>query len=101
MRSKDVAPRVEKLYKLDERNVDSDKRLLLAYWETYNGLVLTNTQKIAFMSADPAESITRAGRSLRSTGEYTADESVEAQRFVNYKVERDAHGEIVAVAYYE
>ena len=100
-RAKDVAPHVEYFYKQDQKYINSDKRLLLAYWERYNGLILSDSQKLAFMQADTAESITRAARDLRSTGKYTASEEVEKERYGRYIIEKNDHGEMVTVFRYE
>lgn len=61
---------------------DSDKKLLLAYWEQ-QGLCLNQSQRERFMThCTVAESITRARRNLRPL--YPASEQVESERFNKY-----------------
>lgn len=68
---------------------DSDKKLLLAYWET-QGLELTSRQKITFMTnCDIAESITRARRELKK--DYPASPKVDKQRFEQFKQYRQEY----------
>jgi hypothetical protein len=84
----DVSKRVEDLllhgYKTasPQRLRDSDKALLLAFWEL-DGLYLTNEQKRVFMSCGVAESITRARRDLKK--KYPASEAVDQARFDKYQ----------------
>ena len=73
-----VLNRVENLLKYMPSLRDSDKKLLLAYWER-QGLVLTPEQTEKFMDCTVAESITRARRALR--GKYPASEKIEQHRF--------------------
>lgn len=61
---------------------DSDKKLLLAYWER-EGLYLTEQQRQTFMNCTPAESITRARRTLKA--KYPASEAVDKARFHRFK----------------
>lgn len=90
-RSKDVKPKVEIIYKLDQKYIDSTKFTLLKYWERFDGFILTDDQKEAFMRLTPAESILRAARTLREKEGYIATEVVEKQRFKDFKTERDDH----------
>lgn len=83
-----VHDRVEKLLS-NARLRDSDKLLLLEFWEG-EGLYLTDAQKQAFMNCTPAESITRARRSLRS--KYPGSEKVEEERFNKFKEYLDEYG---------
>jgi hypothetical protein len=93
MRSKDVAPHVEKIMQEGQEYRDSDKKLLIRYWELYNGFYMTEAQKIAFMNLTPAESITRAARDLRPF--YPATPKVTEQRYDNFKREVMDHGQDV------
>lgn len=61
---------------------DNDKALLLACWQE-DGLILTHEQKIAFMRATTAESITRARRALKDR--YPASPSADRARFKKFK----------------
>lgn len=61
---------------------DNDRALLLACWEQ-NGLYLNDEQKVAFMNATAAESITRARRALKDR--YPASEKADTARFKKYK----------------
>lgn len=67
---------------------DSDKRLLIAFWET-EGLYLTAEQKHKFMNVTPAESITRARRDLKA--DYPASEKVDQERFEKFKSARQEY----------
>lgn len=67
---------------------DSDKRLLMAFWET-EGLKLTPEQRAVFMSCTPAESITRQRRILKE--KYPASQKIDNKRFekfIDYKYNR-------------
>lgn len=79
--SKHVSKKVQWLLQQHQLYRDSDKRLLLAYWET-EGLKLTPEQRAIFMGLTPAESITRARRILKAT--YPASEAVDNARFNKY-----------------
>ena len=72
---KKIANKVEMLYNADPTLVNSDKKLLLAFWQT-EGLVLTYEQEHKFMEVATPESITRAARTLRATGNYDIDNEV-------------------------
>lgn len=65
---------------------DSDKKLLLAFWES-EGLHLNGMQRAIFMGCTPAESITRARRALKV--KYPASKVVDDQRFELYKEMRN------------
>lgn len=67
---------------------DSDKRLLIAYWES-EGLQLTDFQKAMFMDCTPAESITRARRFLRD--KFPGSPKVEKARFERFEEEQRDH----------
>ncbi len=61
---------------------DSDKALLLAFWEV-QGFGLSDSQRRIFMDkCTTAESITRARRALKD--KYPASETVDNQRFEKY-----------------
>lgn len=72
---KKVSSKVEMLYKANPTLVNSDKKLLLAFWAT-EGLALSYEQERKFMDVTTAESITRSARNLRSTGDYDIDDKV-------------------------
>jgi len=61
---------------------DNDRALLLACWEQ-NGLYLNDEQKVAFMNATAAETITRARRALKDR--YPASPSADRARFKKFK----------------
>lgn len=95
MRSKSAEPGVERILKEDRKFRNSDKRLLLEYWERYDNLRLTPEQRALFMMATPASSITRARRELKV--KYPANEEVDRAREVRYVEERDDHGQPIIV----
>lgn len=73
-----VTERVEKLLVHLPRTRNSDKELLLEYWER-QGLVLSQSQRLTFLNlCTPAESITRARRLLRE--KYPGTPEVEQER---------------------
>ena len=78
-RSIKLEPKVRALLEQNEANRNSDKLLLLEFWEEHNGLVLSPQQRAIFMNAAPAESITRARRKLRD--EFPGTPEVEQGRF--------------------
>lgn len=89
----EVKTRVEHLlkhgYKTASGQVfrDSDKALLLAYWEQ-DGLYLNNEQKHVFMNyCGVSESITRARRALKA--DYPASKEVDDMRYDKFKDTRD------------
>lgn len=88
-KSKEVEPKVRALLELSEYNRSSDKLLLLEFWEAHCGLVFTTQQRALFMDAVPAESITRARRSLRA--EFPGSKEVEAKRYELFEEEQAAH----------
>ncbi len=88
-RSRKVEPKVKALLIQNKANRNSDKLLLLEFWEQNNGLILTPQQRAIFMDATPAESITRARRSLR--GEYPGSAKVEQGRFERFQEEQSDH----------
>lgn len=84
-----VNNKVERLLSNSTRLRDSDKLLLLEFWEG-EGLYLTSVQRDKFMNCTPAESITRARRSLRS--KYPGSDKVEEERFDKFREYRDQYG---------
>jgi hypothetical protein len=60
---------------------DNDRALLLACWEQ-NGLYLNDEQKVAFMNATAAESITRARRALKDR--YPASPEITEKRYKRF-----------------
>lgn len=74
--------RVERLLNWSQDYRDSDKKLMMAYWEL-EGLQLTSGQKKVFMACTPAETITRARRTLRA--KYPGSETVENERFKKFQ----------------
>lgn len=66
---------------LDEKpwTRDSDKELLLAYWES-EGLYLTAVQQEQFTNCTAAESITRQRRLIQASGEFPASGTVKQYR---------------------
>lgn len=95
MRSKLVEPKVERILKDDLKFRSSDRRLLLEYWERYDGLRLSPEQRAKFLQATPAESITRARRNLRD--KYPGDEQTEEARYGRFIEERMDNGEMVVI----
>lgn len=73
--------KVERLLEASQIYRDSDRKLLLAYWEK-EGLHLTDTQKDLFMGCTTAETITRARRALKN--KYPASDHVNEERFRKY-----------------
>lgn len=86
---KNVGRKVEQLLRDVPELRDSDKELLLAYWQN-EGLELSDIQKRKFMMCTTAESITRARRALRD--KYKGSETVEAARYTKYIEMRDEFG---------
>lgn len=84
-----VHDKVEHLLKTQPRLRNSDKELLLAFWED-QGLYFSDTQKKAIYACTPAESITRARRSLRA--QYPGEKKIEDDRFGKFKEFRDEYG---------
>jgi hypothetical protein len=72
-----VRDRTDTLLSENEELRNSDKKLLLAYWEQ-QGLTLNSIQKAQYMRCTPAESITRARRDLAY--KYPASEAVQKVR---------------------
>lgn len=64
-RQRQAHKKVKALYGLDSNLVNSDKRLLMRFWQS-EGLHLDQDQKERFMKCTPAGSITRAARFLRA-----------------------------------
>lgn len=60
---------------------DSDRALLMAFWEL-DGLYLNDEQKVAFMNATAAESITRARRALKDR--YPASPEITEKRYKRF-----------------
>ena len=74
--------RTEVLLSQDTSLRDSDKKLLLRFWED-EGFGLSENQKRIFLEkCTPAESITRARRALKDR--YPASEQVTEQRYDQY-----------------
>lgn len=93
-RSKMVEPRVRKLLQQDMDFRNSTKKLLIKYWEDYDGFFLSETQKAKFLSATPAESILRARRELKV--ELPPIEEVDAMNYENFKQELADHSNFEA-----
>jgi len=75
--------KVELVLRSDQRFRNSDKELLLFYWER-QGLVLTKEQRQIFLDkCTTAETITRARRALKD--KYPATEAIDNARFAKYK----------------
>ena len=75
--------RTEVLLSQDTSLRDSDKKLLLRFWED-EGFGLSESQKRVFLEkCTPAESITRARRALKDR--YPASEKVTEQRYDLYR----------------
>jgi hypothetical protein len=88
--SKKVQERTEILLKNMPQTRNSDKALLLEYWER-EGLVLTASQQLTFRNlCTPAESITRARRMLRD--KYPAETAVETERRKKEAAMRESKG---------
>lgn len=77
-----VIYRVENLLRADPSLRNSDKRLLLAYWEQ-QGLYLSEQQKDRFFKCTTPETITRARRLLKE--KYPSSLAVDDARFEKYK----------------
>lgn len=88
--AKKVTSRVERILKSSQKYRDSDKELLLAVWEE-EGLYFSETQKTAFKSCSPAESITRARRALKN--EYPASKEIDDARYELFKQTRDEYSQ--------
>lgn len=86
--SKVVKSKVRNLLAASEEYRNSDKKLLLAYWEG-EGLILDAEQQRAFLLCTPAETITRRRREMR--GEYPGNKDVEDRRYELYKEETLNH----------
>lgn len=84
---RNIDSKVKGLLKSNERYRNSDKELLLAFWET-EGLYLTEAQKMKFMGCTTAESITRARRKAKEEG-IVGDKKVEEARYQMFESERD------------
>jgi hypothetical protein len=77
-----IINRVQNILENLPETKDSDKKLLLAYWEQ-QGLCLNQTQRERFMTCTSAETITRARRALKPvTG--IGLTSVDVERFNKY-----------------
>lgn len=78
-----VIDRVENFLKANSIYRNSDKRLLLDYWEK-QGLVLTDEQRQIFYDrCTTAETITRARRALKD--KYPASAEVDKARYDRFK----------------
>lgn len=83
MRKNNVHVRTEWLLKNVPELRDSDKKLLMTYWEK-EGLLLTEAQKQIFLDkCTTAESITRARRALKE--EYPSSKKVDEQRYQKFQ----------------
>lgn len=80
-----VKNKVERLLREDKDLRSSDKKLLLAYWQT-EGLYLSHNQEKKFMDCTVAETITRARRMLRA--DYPGNEQVEEKRYEKFQSAR-------------
>lgn len=75
--------RVENLLKYMPELRNSDKKLLLAFWEK-EGLILSVDQKNKFMDCTCAESITRQRRKLKAI--YPASKEVTERRYEQFEL---------------
>jgi len=85
-----ASKKVEQLLADNPRLRDSDLALIGAYWAT-EGFVMTDEQKIKFMSLTTPETLTRIRRDLRS--KYPGSDAVEKQRFKKYEFYINKYGE--------
>ena len=83
---RNIDKRVERLLLADQSLRDSDKKLLLAFWES-EGLYLSQEQKDKFMNCTTAESITRARRKAKEKG-IKGSEQIEEKRYQLFEQER-------------
>lgn len=74
--------KIENILREDPRYRDSDRQLLLRYWES-QGLHLTSEQRYRFMRCTTAETITRARRALKH--KYPPSEAVDDYRFRKFQ----------------
>lgn len=88
---RNIDTKVKALLKSDERYRNSDKELLLAFWEK-EGLYLSKTQRDVFMNCTTAESITRARRKAKEEGILGSDQ-VEQKRYQLFEQERNERSE--------
>lgn len=88
---RNIDTKVKALLKSDERYRNSDKELLLAFWEK-EGLYLSKTQRDVFMNCTTAESITRARRKAKEEG-ILGDKKIEEARYKLFENERDYRAE--------
>ena len=77
-----VLDKVSWILRQGQKYRDSDKELLLAFWETER-LYLSDEQKAIFMRCTTAETITRARRALKD--HYPASQSVNEERYDKFK----------------
>lgn len=84
---RNIDTKVKALLKTDEKYRNSDKELLLAFWEK-EGLHLSKTQRDIFMNCTTAESITRARRKAKEEGILGSD-VIEKARYAMFQDERD------------
>ncbi len=86
---KRIEPLVERMLREQPELRNSDKKLLLAVWES-EGLHFSETQKRMFLDkCSIAESLTRARRNLRS--KYPGNEEVEDKRYEMFLDMRDEY----------
>lgn len=89
MRSKLVEPRAAKLLSESQELRNSTKKLMIRYWEQYDGFYLTDEQKKQFMSVTPPGSITRARRNLKAT--YPTSKETDDADYNRFKEELNDH----------
>lgn len=88
MKKNNVTTKTERLLNDYPILRNSDKKLLLTFWEK-EGLQLTSEQQRAFLDCTPAESITRARRALRN--KYPASPQIEKTRYGLAEQTRDQY----------
>ena len=86
--------RIRKLYTIYPELISSDRKLILTQWER-EGFFLTDEQKRKFMDITSADSITRAGRTLREKEGFKATPEVEEQRFKKFEEAHYSAGESI------
>lgn len=85
---------IRKLYTIYPELISSDKRLIIQAWER-EGFFLTDEQQRKFMDITSADSITRAGRTLREKEGFKATPEVEKRREELFVEKRDEHSDYV------
>ena len=80
-----IKNKIKHMVTQDKTLLDSDKKLLLHYWEM-QGLGLSDGQKQRFMErCTTPETITRARRELRLVDGIQGKEDIEEERFEKYQ----------------